>query len=88
MIANLVVGVSLICVIACSWHLAQQNVLGKEPFARLIGLTYGLMSMGAIAWLCAPLLPFGEVGVPLFVGGMAINLLLISLRLHRLYERD
>lgn len=88
MIANVVVDVSLVCVIAFAWHLAQQNVLGKEPFARLIGLSYGVMAMGALAWRFAALLPFGEVGVSLFFGGLAINLLLISLRLHRLYERE
>lgn len=88
MIANAIVGVGLICVILCSWNLAQQNVIGKEPFARTIGLTYGVMSMGAVAWLCAPLLPFGDVGVPLFIVGLAVNLLVISMRLRRLYEAD
>lgn len=86
--ANLVVIVSLVCILACAWNLAQQNVLGKEPFARAVGLTYGLMSMGAIAWLFAPVLPFGEWGVSLFVVGVAVNLILVSLRLHWLYERD
>jgi len=88
MTADLVVGLSLICVVLCSWNLAQQNVIGKEPFARIVGLTYGLMSMGAVAWLVAPLLPFGEIGVPMFVGGLAINLAVISLRLSKLYEKS
>ena len=87
MIGNWIIGVSLACVIVCSWHLAQQNVLGKEPFARLIGFSYGVVSAGAIAWLLAPWLSFGELGVPLFLAGMAFNLTLISMRLHRLYER-
>jgi hypothetical protein len=86
--ANLVVGLSLTCVILCSWNLAQQIVIEKEPFAKSIGLTYGVMSMGAVAWLFAPLLPFGEIGVPLFIGGLAANLLVISLRSSRLYETD
>ncbi len=88
MIGNLIVGTALICIVLCSWHLAQQNVLGKEPFAKLIGLTYGVMSMGAVAWLFAPMLPFEDIGVPLFAGGLAVNLLFISLRLHRLYEHS
>ncbi len=88
MIANATVIAALLCVIACSWHLAQQNVIGREPFARAIGLTYGAMSIGAIGWLLGPVLPFGNIGVPMFVTGLAINLVLISLRLHRLYERD
>ena len=88
MTANLIVGLSLICVILCSWNLAQQSVIGKEHFAKVTGLTYGVMSMGAVAWLFAPLLPFGEIGVPLFVGGLAVNLLVKSLRLRRLYEDD
>ena len=88
MIANGIVGVGLICVILCSWNLAQQNVIRKEPFARTIGLTYGVMSMGAVAWLCAPLLPFGDVGVPLFIVGLGVNLLVTSMRLRRLYEAD
>lgn len=86
--ANLVVGLSLICVILCSWNLAQQIVIEKEPFAKSIGLTYVVMSMGAVAWLFAPMLPFGEIGVPLFIGGLAANLLVISLRSSRLYETD
>lgn len=88
MIANAIVGLGLIFVILLSWNLAQQNVIGRQPFARIIGLTYGVMSMGAVAWLCAPILPFGEVGVPLFILGLAVNLFVISLRLRRLYEID
>lgn len=87
MIANVIIGGSLICIIACSWNLAQQNVIGKEPFARVIGLTYGVMSMGAVVWLCAPLLPFGNVGVPMFLLGLAANLAFVSHRLFSLYEK-
>lgn len=88
MSADFVVALSLICVVLCSWNLAQQNVIGKEPFARIIGLTYGVMSMGAVGWLLEPLLPFGDIGVPLFVVGLAINLAVMSLRLSRLYEKS
>ena len=48
---------ALLCIVACSWNLAQQNVIGKEPFARLIGLSYGLISLGAVGWLVSPMLP-------------------------------
>lgn len=86
MIANLIVGAALICIVLCSWHLAQQNVLSREPYARRIGLTYGVMSMGAVAWLLSPILPFVEAGVPIFAAGLALNLFLTSLRLQRLYD--
>lgn len=88
MISNAIVSVGLVCVILCSWNLVQQNAIGKEPYSRTIGLTYGVVSMGAVAWLCEPVLPFGDVGEPLFIGGLAVNLLVISLRLRRLYEVD
>lgn len=86
MISQIVVVGALICVVLCSWNLAQQNVIGKEPFARVIGLSYAAMSLGAVSWLLAPILPFGDIGVPLFVASLAVNLGMVSLRLSRLYE--
>ena len=88
MIGNLIAALSLICVILCSWNLVQQNMIGGEPFAKIIGLTYGVMSLGAVAWLFAPFLPFGDIGVPLLLAGLAFNLVAVSLRLARLYENS
>lgn len=87
MMGSLVVAAGLVVIIIAAWNLAQQNVLGKEPWAYPIGLSYGGVALGAVAWLAAPWLPFERLGVPLFVGSLAVNLGLISLRLYRLYER-
>ncbi|MGB0661338.1 MAG: hypothetical protein ACPGNV_14330 [Mangrovicoccus sp.] len=86
MISNWVLIVALICIVACSWNLAQQNVIGKEPFARLIGLSYGVISVGAMGWLVSPVLPIDIHPLTVLAAGFAINLVLITIRLNRLYE--
>lgn len=77
---------ALLCIVACSWNLAQQNVIGKEPFARLIGLSYGLISLGAVGWLVSPMLPIDIHPLAILAVGFAFNLILITIRLNRLYE--
>jgi hypothetical protein len=82
-----VVLIALMSVIVLAWHLAQQNVIGREPLARVIALSYAFVAIGGLTWALEPWLPFGFLGGPAFVVAVALNFAATSWRLTRLYEQ-
>ena len=95
MIGDILIIFELAALLVCTWHLSQQNVIGGEPFARAIAVSYSLVGIGVGTMIIRRTTLLSDrpelhealaVAPHVFMLALIVNYVLISLRLNRLYE--